>query len=209
MPIETAEDAYYRHLATIMHSTRGARFTAASSLGLRERWSVATTAFLSVFILAWSVFLIAQPQSFDAQATRFFAGLSIVASVSVLVLSLLDYAYGRAVRAEKLQENALQISILMRRLERELCSSTPDLNVMREIADRYENDLAHTQVNHSPADYKKFRLEAEAPSSLIDKTSHLLRLSAYNLWYYAAPVALHLMIVTFVLTASIWYVVHH
>jgi hypothetical protein len=201
----TNPNAYYQHLATMMLKTRGARFTAASSLIVRERWSVATTSFLSVFMLAWSVFLVAEPEIFSPDQVRFLGALSIVASVSVLVLTLLDLAYGRTVHAEKLQQNALKISVLMRRLERELCAPSPDIKIMDKIAEEYEIAIAETQVNHSTADYKKWQLESEKPKAIPARVWRACRLVTFNAWYYGAPIILHIIVLGFVVIGSIYY----
>lgn len=192
-----------------MLKTRGARFTAASSLIVRERWSIATTSLLTVFILSWSVFLVADPAAFSSADVRFFGALSIVSAVAVLVLTLLDYALGRTVRAEKLQQNALAISILMRALERELCTPAPDVSVMRSLAERYEEAVAEIQLNHAPSDYRKWELESEEPKSFPEKLWWVVRNTGFNLIYYMSPIALHLLTLFFVVGLAAYYVATH
>lgn len=201
--MSASEIDYYRHLSTVMYKTRGSRFTAASSLAVRERWSIATTAALSIFVLSWSVVLVSKPEAFSPGTVRFFGGLSIIASISILVLSLLDYAFGRALRAEKLQQNALRISLQMRELERELCRKRPDLDRMRKLAGEYEIAVAETGINHAPSDFKKWKIETEDAKGLPQKAWKAARLLSYNIWYYVGPLILHIAAVLLVLVATI------
>jgi hypothetical protein len=200
---------YYRNLAQVMLKTRGARFTAASSLGVRERWSIGTTSLLTVFILSWSVFLVADPDAFSTPDVRFFGALSIISSVAVLTLTLLDYALGRTVRAEKLQQSALQISLIMRALERELCSDTPDIAAMRRLAIEYETAVAETQLNHAPSDFRKWEIGSEKPTTLKEKVWWALRSTTFNIGYYLSPVILHLLTLLIVIGLAGYYTWKH
>jgi len=202
------EVEYYQQLATKMIKTRGARFTAATGLAIKDRCSIATTALLSVYLLGCSIWLIAMPGSFSPEAVRFFGALSVVASIAILVLSLLDYALGRAVRAEKLQQNALRISVLLRRLERELCSEAPDIALIRDIAAKYEDELFETQVNHSSSDYRKWQIYCSPSESLEQRLKRQLKISAFDAWYYISALIIHVILVLTITALTLWYLVY-
>lgn len=197
---------YYRNLAQVMLKTRGARFTAASSLSFRERWSIGTTSLLTVFILSWSVFLVADPEAFSTPDVRFFGALSIISSVAVLTLTLLDYALGRIIRAERLQQNALQISLIMRALERELCSDAPDIAAMRRLAVDYETSIAETQLNHAPSDLRKWEIASEKPKTVREKAWWAFRSTTFNIGYYLSPIILPLITLLIVIGLAGYYV---
>lgn len=201
------EIQYYEHLALIMVKTRGSRFTAATGLAIKERCSIGATALLTIYVLAWSVWLIAMPDSFTPETVQFFSALSVVASIAILVLSLLDYALGRAVRAEKLQQNALRISVLLRQLEREVCSEMPDINLVREIAAKYEEELVETQVNHTPSDYKKWQLYSVVAESSWQKGRKQLGIVAFDIWYYLSAIVVHVILVVAIAALTIWYLI--
>lgn len=192
-----------------MLKTRGARFTAASSLGFRERWSIGTTSLLTVFILSWSVFLVADPEAFSSADVRFFAALSIISSVAVLTLTLLDYALARTVRAEKLQQNALRISVIMRALERELCSAAPNVAALHGFAIEYETAIAETQLNHAPSDFRKWEIASEEPKTLKEKAWWAVRSTTFNVGYYLGPIILHVLTLIIVVGLAGYYVLKH
>ena len=153
------EIGYYEHLAEIMYKTRGCRFAAASALEIKERWSVGTVAFLSAYLVSWSVILVSYPEVFNSKHAAFYTAISAIASISLLVISLMDYAFGRSVQAEKVHQNALSIPICMRELERELASKSPDVAAMQKIAivhvripsdgNNYSNHLVHLSLRHT------------------------------------------------------------
>ncbi len=192
-----------------MLKTRGARFTAASSLWFRERWSIGTTSLLTVFILSWSTFLVADPEAFSSAGVRFFAALSIISSVAVLTLTLLDFALVRTVRAEKLQQNALKISIIMRALERELCSAAPDTAKMERLAVEYEMAVTETQLNHAASDFRKWEIASEKPETPKARAWWFVRFAGFNLGYYLGPIILHLLTLLTVVGLSAYYVLTH
>jgi len=196
---------YYKNLARIMIKTKGSRFTAANSLMVKERWSLASTSLLSVFMTGWGVWLVATPEAFSPSIVRFFGGLSIIASMSILVLCLLDSAYQRSVRAEKLQQNALQISVTLRALERELCAPSPNFRHVRALAAEYEKDVADTQINHTPSDYKKWLIDSQMPVGRLDKIGHWLKSVCYDIWYYIVPLSIHIGLVLVLVISSIWF----
>lgn len=199
------EKSYYEHLAKIMLKTRGARFTAAHALSFQERFSIFTTALLSVFVLAWSVWLVATPTALPAGDVQILGALSIIASVAILVLTLLDYTQGRTLRADKLQQNALRISMLMRSLERELCSPTCDVGKIRDIAQQYEQSISETQINHEPVHFRKWELDCVRPEKLHHKVWHFLVQTIFSVRYFFSPLLVHLGVIMLILGGLAWF----
>lgn len=156
------EKQYYQNLCQIMLKTRGARFKAAARLTMQERLSVCALSILSVFLTAVSVALLSTPEYIDAYGAKIFGILSTIASVWILVITLYDYAQGRAVLAHRLHENALSITKLLRQMERELQKGSPDYDLIRAIANSYEEEISKTYVNHTACDYKMHILDTQA-----------------------------------------------
>lgn len=145
---------YYRYLAeSVMQSTRGARFTAARLLILKERVSLAIQCVLTVLLIAVSVYLLAYP-NVDQSDARALGLISTVSSVSILAIVLFEYALARGLLAAKLHDSALRVTALMRSLERELVAPAPSLEVMSQAAEAYEQENILTNVNHSAVDVK-------------------------------------------------------
>ena len=103
-------------------------------------------AFLSVYMLAWSVLTLAFPEVFSNVYARFYGAVSAVASVALLVISLMDFAQARGVLAEKLEANAIQIQGIMRALERELEKPRPSGDVVEKLAKSYVESILDTKV---------------------------------------------------------------
>ncbi len=152
----SSELDYFRHLCGIMQKTRGARFAGGQLLVMKERASLLILALLSIFLIALSVLLIADPSIAAADKIRSIGVVSVVASIAILTLTIFDYALGRGVLAEKLHENALLITETMRELERELAKAAPDLSVLHKCAAAYEKLNISTNVNHGAMDYSVY-----------------------------------------------------
>ena len=144
---------YYKYLAeNVMQTTRGARFTAARLLVLKERVSLVIQCVLTVLLIGVSVYLLAYPDV-DQNDARALGLISTMSSVSILAIVLFEYALGRGLVATKLHDSALRATALMRALERELASPEPSLEAMSQAAEAYEQENILTNVNHSAVDF--------------------------------------------------------
>lgn len=148
---------YYNYLAeNIMAGTRGARFTAARLLIIKERVSLIIQSILAVLLIGVSVYLLAYP-SVDENQARTLGLISTMASVAILAIMLFEYALGRGLLASKLHDSALRATALMRELERELAGPSPSLEVLMRAAEDYEQENILTNVNHSAMDFTLHR----------------------------------------------------
>jgi hypothetical protein len=151
-----SELEYFHYLSGIMQKTRGARFAGSQLLVMKERASLLILALLSIFLIGLSVLLIADPSIVDVDRVRSIGVVSVVASISILTLTIFDYALARGIVAEKLHENALLITEKMRELERELAKAAPNLDTLHKCADDYEKLNISTNVNHGTMDYSVY-----------------------------------------------------
>jgi len=188
-----------------MYQTRGCRFGAASALEVKQRWSVGTVAFLSTYLIAWSIVLLAYPEAFASKHAAFYNAMSAIASIALLAVSLMDYALDRSVQAEKLHQNALSISKLMRELERELASQTPSPESMKAIAVEYERSIAETQVNHTLMDYKRWKYSSAKPTDLFSRTWFPTRRNVYDVWFYVSSMILYWLLIAVIVLPTAWY----
>lgn len=202
-----SEIEYYEHLASVMFSTRGARFTAAHLLTQRERFSVATLALLSIFLISVSVISLSSQGTVSGDAAKFFGSLSIIASVWILVITLFDYALGRGVLAHRLHQNAIRITKLMRELERELVKASPDIERLRNLAAQYEEEIADTEVNHSPSDYKMHLFSRQKANTWPGRIFIYIRNTLYSASVFCSSVPSNLLVLCVVFGASFWYLI--
>lgn len=162
---ENDERGYYTHLVGIMLTTRGVRFSVAESEQRKEKFSIATIALLSVYLAGWSLAGSLFPEMFSSIQARALNLISVVASVSLLVISLFDFAAGRSVYAEKMLQNAFTITGILRETERELAKADPDYSSISKLAARYEEVVHSVGVNHTSRDFKLWKLQKEKASS--------------------------------------------
>lgn len=148
---ETVE--YYKYLTeNVIAGTRGARFTAARLLVLKERASLFIQSVLAVLLIWVSVIFLAYP-GIDETLTRKLGVVSTMSSVAILAITLFEYALGRGLLAAKLHDSSLRATAIMRKLERELASPQPSLEVLETTAEEYEQENILTNVNHSAIDF--------------------------------------------------------
>ncbi|WP_203226157.1 SLATT domain-containing protein [Rhizobium gallicum] len=144
---------YYQYLTDhVIAGTRGARFTAARLLILKERASLLIQSVLAVLLIWVSVILLAYP-GIDETLTRKLGIVSTMSSVAILAITLFEYALGRGLLAAKLHDSSLRATALMRKLERELANPQPSLAVLEQAAEEFEQENILTNVNHSAVDF--------------------------------------------------------
>jgi len=198
---------YYKHLASIMYATRGCRFTAAKMLKTKEMFSIGTISFLSIYLIGWSVASASYPDVITSAHARFFNAVSVVASVGLLALSIFDFALSRSVTSEKLNRNALEISQIMRELERHLERPSPDFGELERIAAEYERMIIANEVNHSPADYRLWLSEKAKPRDPFYAACFYVRRIYTKAVYLATSAFMHLILVALVILPTLWYLV--
>lgn len=160
----SSEFDYYKHLVGVMLKTRGIRFSVAESEKSREKFSVATVALLSIYLASWSFAIGLFPDFFNDLQIKLLSFISIVASISLLVISLFDYAAGRSIFSEQMLQNAFSITEVTRKCERELARPNPDYAKMSTLASEYEAIVSGAGINHNSKDYKLWMLRQERPS---------------------------------------------
>jgi hypothetical protein len=117
----------------------------------------------------------------------------------------MDFAFGRAVQAEKLHQNALAISICMRELERQLASTSPNVAVMEKIAIEYERNISETQVNHTTMDFIRWTYSSAKPHGYIASIWYPLRRVLFNIWFYLSSMFMYLLLIAAIVVPTIWY----
>lgn len=190
-----------------MLTTRGTRFTAAISLTTRDRFSVATLAFLSIFLIGLSVVLLAAPEVLGSPGGKYFDVLSIVASVGILVTTLFDYALGRGVLAHQLHQNAIRITPVIRDMERELKKPCPDMDKIRSLAEKYECYISETQVNHSWSDHQIYKYSRQQPGWWLEKIWFPVRYFSFRATIFFISVPFNILVLVIVVGGvAVWYV---
>jgi hypothetical protein len=150
--IKTIE--YYKYIAeVVIPGTRGARFTAARLLVLKERASLFIQSLLAILLVCVSIILLTSPDNVDPNFNRQIGIVSTISSVAILAITLFEYALGRGLLAATLHDSSLRVTAIMRKLERELAKPAPSIERLEKWAVQYEEENIYTNVNHSAVDF--------------------------------------------------------
>lgn len=139
---------------------------------------------------------------------KFFGALSVIASVWILVITLFDYALGRSLLAHRLHQNAIKITKIARALERELAKLSPDMAVVRQMAELYEEENAETEVNHSPSDYKIHLYSRQKPTGCVTSIMFPIRNALFSALIFCISVPSNILVLLVVGGATVWYLMH-
>ena len=144
---------YYDNLSKIMIKTRNIRFQVSESEKRKEKFSITTITMLSIYIACWSLILAIFPKEFSDFQSKALNLSLVVASVSLLAISIFDYASNRSVFAEQMLQNAFSISKTARETKRQLKNPNPSYERLDDLAQSYEETVKNAGVNHSSIDY--------------------------------------------------------
>lgn len=208
MTEKTDERGYYEHLVGIMLTTRGVRFAVAESEQRKEMFSISTIAMLSVYLAGWSLTASFFPDFLTSFQTRALSLISVVASVSLLVISLFDFAAGRSVYAEKMLQNAFSITEILREAERELAKETPDFSKLSRIASDYEAKISGVGVNHTSKDYRLWLLQKQKPSNLFHACQIWLSATILRTFAFASAMFFQILLLVLILASTVGTIIY-
>jgi hypothetical protein len=155
-PTENGLDVALRRLLDKVWTTKGARFNASRRLLGKHSASQFALAVLSIYAIAASVStLVLAPDKYPKLLPAMSAG-TIVASVFILVQSLLESAKNYQLRAYQMLRCGEKLSELYN-----ILSAKRDLGIVSEeeyisAVERYSEILADFSENHSDLDYLLF-----------------------------------------------------
>lgn len=170
-------------------ATKGARLNAARRLEKRHLWSTRTVAFLSIYLASMSIYALASDSASGGAAASTF---SIVASVLVLILSLIEGQEDYRVKAERLHQCAKDLLPLEIRLDNLKAQGTAALEVLSSIANDYVAVIDRCPENHLPTDYDLFRCSNRQDFGIKKwrSTWYPFVYWARVLWWYLAAIVL-------------------
>lgn len=199
----STEQEYYEHLVKIMLKTRGVRFSVSESEMKKEKFSLLTVSVLSIYLATWSLTLALFPALFTEFQNKALGLLSAIASISLLVISIFDYAAGRSVFAEKMLQNAFSITGILRESERELASSSPRYSRLAELASDYEAIVTGAGINHSSLDYKIWQMEREKADGFIGQSALRVKRYFLRIFSFTVAMAFQLLLLVFIIASTV------
>ncbi|MDO8953684.1 MAG: SLATT domain-containing protein [Gammaproteobacteria bacterium] len=134
--------------------TIGSRFNASRRLMIKHYASIFTVSILSLYILGINLLPLGGT---CPKLAPFISPISILASVFVIILSLLEAGKGYEVKAERLHSNAMDLNALYSRWKINLNQS--HAKEMNEIIIEYHEIIKSCPENHEPSDMVLFKSE--------------------------------------------------
>jgi hypothetical protein len=155
-------DAYAKSLDDRIWITKGSRFNAARRLNNKYQFSITSISILSIYGISIPIIQGIVDYSECPRINEIYTAVSIILSIFILVLSLLEGSKNYQVRAERLYNNAVTLSSLYRDFEylKECESSAPEFpKKLHEISNKYEKLIRECPDNHEQEDYELFRVQ--------------------------------------------------
>ena len=162
---------FIKELDYKMWTTRGCRYNADRRLKKKSTLSLATISFLSIYVLVLSLIPFFSLFNLSTNNREYISFFSVVLSIFILVLSLLEASKEYSIKAERLYSCANSINCLMGDLK--LALSTIDDNDRLEIEIKRIHDEYHRLINcykenHESVDFEAFKLEHKKIEKIIN-----------------------------------------
>jgi hypothetical protein len=138
-----------------MNVTKGSRFNASKRLEGRDRRMALLIALASALVIALT--FMSTAYRLPLAVVSDLNVVTMVASVLILAVSLIQYSNDDAVNAEQHHRCGLEINELRGQLQAEHESISEEN--LREFARRYARILDKYSVNHDVVDYDRYRLD--------------------------------------------------
>lgn len=154
---------YIQSLRRRMWITQGSRFNASRRLNSKYQYSIYSISILSIYGISIPILQSMTILNKCSQINNIYSVISIILSISILILSLLDSSQNYQVKAERLLNNATSIKRLIHELDYELANkdlkTLDDIPQVRNIDDRYCLCLEKCVENHEIDDYYLFMIQ--------------------------------------------------
>ena len=195
------DDTRVKDLLYRMEVTKGSRFNASKRLEGRERRMALLIALASALVIALT--FMSTAYRLPPAVVSDLNVVTMVASVLILAVSLIQYSNNDAVNAEQHRRCGLEINELRGQLQ-SMQEPVSEDN-LREFSRRYAHILDKYSVNHDLVDYDRYRLDhpASFKLSLIEKLFIHARSMGQTQW----PNVLMAIIVVAAIFLVFWHVI--
>ena len=139
-----------------MWKTKSARFNAHARLKSKHWLSTAATSLLAFYLVIASLVLLVYESSLPSGGSKFLSVISLVISIFLIIITLLESAKNYSGEADRMHKCALEISELYNRFQ----AMTLDEADAQRVAlnDEYSGILKTHEINHKDIDFLRFQL---------------------------------------------------
>jgi len=186
-----------------MWKTKGSRYNKYRRYKRKHQLSLSTISILTLYVFIITLADYYPVIKLSESQKELIPFLSIILSISILILSLLEASKNYQIKSERLYNCANEITNLYIELRQSICSEPQKQDEMlSEITKRYKTILEKYAENHDPIDYEMFQAEHSKHFSVgrIKKSSIFLKAIILSYWLYLIliclpPVAFYLFVI--------------
>jgi hypothetical protein len=141
-----------------MWKTKSARFNAHARLLTKHWLSTTATAILSFYLIVASLIPLAYEASLAPEGTKFLSVITLVISILLIIVTLIESARNYHGEAERMHKCALAISEIYNRFQA-MTKEVADQNRIG-LNDEYSKILVKYELNHKDIDFIRFQIAA-------------------------------------------------
>jgi hypothetical protein len=194
-----------QELQTKIWKTKGSRFNAYRRLMRRHRLSYRATSLMSVYVIFLALIPSVLPDDFLKIDATLISVVTAFTAVAILVISLLEYAKSYELHADRLHQNAMQLSRLYDQLGAIIDRGLDEKRLGEEIDGinkSYHEMLNTVSENHEPGDYDLFKSQNRTHFELPILLSTFIRVRESvrtSFWYYFAIISFPIIVLILLL----------
>jgi hypothetical protein len=180
-------------LDTRMWKTKGSRYNKYRRYKRKHQLSLSAISILTLYVFIISLAYYYPVIKLSESQKELIPFLSIILSISILILSLLEASKNYQLKSERLYNCANEITNLYIELRQHICSDSQNQDeILSEIAKRYKTILEKYPENHDPIDYEKFQAEHSRHFNIgwIKKNSIFLKALILSYWLHLILICL-------------------
>lgn len=133
--------------------TRGCYFTAADRFKRLDRYSVAATTILSFYVFVLSLVVLVFPDKVSQESSRWLTAGSLVISIFIIIITLMENSKGYALNAEYAGQTARELAFLFNQQDEGDAGQDEKI-----LVKRYNEILSQARIQHAMVDYHGFQL---------------------------------------------------
>lgn len=158
-PSMNSIDKYAEELDMRMWKTKGSRYNAYRRYERKHWFSLASISMLTLYVFGLTLADFCHIIEPTANQKIIIPFISMVLSIAILILSLLEASKNYQIKSERLHNCAKEITNLYNELRKLICTDISDVdksNRLDEITKRYDDIIIKYAENHDPIDYELF-----------------------------------------------------
>lgn len=139
-----------------MWKTKSARFNAHRRLKAKQSLSTTATSFLAFYLVVVALIPLVYEANLPPGAPKFLSVVSLIISIFLIMITLLESAKNYSGEADRMQQCALEISKLYNEFQALTMDEISSKRV--EFTSRYSTVLKSHELDHKDIDYLRFEL---------------------------------------------------